>query len=133
MSLWTGAIAITQAEDVSLLWGFANPDPLGSGDPALAVPFSFTGSTAKLQIRQGPLSTSPLILALATGGSGLALGGPTLIGATTFGTITATIANSVTANLAPGNWFFDCFVTTATNQASCYMQGSWTIKPSGTR
>jgi hypothetical protein len=130
-ALLVGAIEVCQNEDFSNVYGFANADP--SGNPSLATPISFSGSSAKMQVRQGPLSTSTQLLALTTGGGGLTLGGPTTIAGVSCGTITIAITNAQTAALPPGTWYYDCEVITATGQQTYYLQGAFIVNPSVTR
>jgi hypothetical protein len=130
VSLFTGEILVVQNEDYSHTWGFATADP--SGILALAVPISFAGSTAKLQVREGPAATSTELLALSTA-SGIVLAGPTTISGVSCGTITIAIANAVTAALLAGAWFYDLFVITASGQQTCFMQGSFMVVPTVTR
>lgn len=130
-ALLVRAIEVCQNEDFSNVYGFANADP--SGNPSLATPVSFAGSSAQMQIRQGPLSTSTQLLALTTGGGGLTLGGPTTLAGVSCGTITIALTNAQTAALTPGTWFYDCIVTTGAGQKAVYLQGALIVNPSVTR
>jgi hypothetical protein len=129
MALWSINIEATQNQDETFVFGFATADP--SGNPQLAVPFNFTGCTAKMQVREGALSTSTEILSLTTGG-GITFGTATVYGVSQ-GAITIVIPNAQTVDLPAGTWFYDLFVYTSTGQQTCYLQGSFTVNPSRTR
>ena len=117
-----------QNEDFSYTAGFATQDP--SGNLQLATAVSFAGMTAKLQMRQNQLATSALIMTLATG-SGITLGSATYQ-AIPFGTIAIVVPNATTANLPPGQWFYDCFLYSGSLQ-KCWLAGWWEWAPSVTR
>jgi hypothetical protein len=129
MALWSRNIEITQNEDESFTFGFATADP--SGNPQLAVPFNFTGCTAKMQVRENSAATSEELLALSTS-SGIAFSTATVSGVSV-ATIVVTITNAQTVELPAGTWFYDLFVYTNTGQQTCYLQGAFIVNSSVTR
>jgi hypothetical protein len=129
VAIWSRNLEVTCNEDWSKVLGFATQDP--GGNLALAVPFNFTGCTAKMQIYSGPLPSSTLILALSTG-SGLTFGTGTILGVNV-GTITIALTHAQTVALPPGEWFFDLFVYTGLGLQTCYVQGAFLVNPSVTR
>ena len=118
-----------QNEDFSYTSGFALQDP--SGNLQLGTAVSFATMSAKLQMRQSQLTTSALLLTLATG-SGITLGSTTYAGIP-FGTITIVVPNETTANIPPGQWFYDCFIYSGGSQQKCFLAGWWEWAPRVTR
>jgi hypothetical protein len=130
MSVWVGEIEVTQNEDFGQTYGFATQDP--TQNIALAVPFTFVGCTAQMQVRESAESTSTELLALSTS-SGIVLGGPTVIANVNCGTISITITNGQTVGLPTGTWFYDLIVTNQNGAQTVYMQGPFTVNPTVTR
>jgi hypothetical protein len=123
-------INIDQNEDKTVIVGFAMGTiafPLG--------PISFTGSTAKMEIRQSQDPTSTLFLTLTTGGGGLVLGGPTNMYNATIpcGTIQWTITNAQSKLLPAGTLYYDCVVTTGSGLQTYYLWGDVNVRGTGTR
>ena len=127
---WMKPLKVRQNVDYSKTLGFATQSPDNSIADATAI--SFAGMTAKMQIRQNQLSTSTLLLTLATGGSGLTLGGPTTFLGAPFGTIAIALTNAQTAALPAGTWFYDIIVYNGSDQ-SCWAHGPFEVAPSRTR
>jgi hypothetical protein len=131
VAIYNVDLSVTQNEDRSWVFGFASADP--GGNLALATPFSFTGCTAKMQIRVSPDTSQPALLSLATGGAGITLGGPTTLSGVSCGTITISLTHGQTASLPEGELFYDCLVTTASGAQAYYLQGAFPVCASGTR
>jgi hypothetical protein len=129
MALWSRSLEVVQNEDYSKVLGWASQDP--SGNITLAQPISFSGCTAKMQVREGPSSTATQILALATG-SGITLGSGTLLGISC-GLITIALTNTQTDALPIGSWFYDLFIYSSAGKQVCYLQGSFIVQWSVTR
>jgi len=124
------AINIDQNADWSDVVGFAMGTiafPLG--------PISFTGASAKMEIRQSQDPTSTLFLTLTTGGGGLVLGGPTNMYNATIpcGTIQRTITHAQSVTLPAGTLYYDLVVTSGSGQQAYYLWGDVNVKGTGTR
>ena len=122
--------SIDQNEDKTDVVGFA----MGTVSAPLG-PISFTGCTAKMQIRQSQDPTSALYLTLTTGGGGLVLGGPTNMYNATIpcGTITRTVTHAQSASLPAGQLYYDLVVITATGNQLYYLWGDCNVRGTGTR
>jgi hypothetical protein len=122
--------SVDQNEDKTVLVGFATGTiacPLG--------PISFTGCTAKMEIRQSQDPTSALYLTLTTGGGGLVLGGPTSLynGTIPCGTIQWTLTHTQSAALPAGTFYYDVLVTNGAGLQTYYLWGDCNVRGTGTR
>jgi putative Ca2+/H+ antiporter (TMEM165/GDT1 family) len=122
MSLWLRPLAVTQNEDYSTFWGYAN-GPIGA-----STPFSFAGATALLTVSELADRTSLTLLGLSSGAGQLVFG-TTVIQGITFATITATIPSATTLGLPAGDWYYNLLVTIA-GLNTYYADGPFTVVPS---
>lgn len=83
-----------------------------------------TGYTARMQVRESAESSSTL-LSLATGGSGITLGG-------TAGTIAVTAAATATAGVAGGQYVYDMELVSG-SVVTRILQGNFKVLPEVTR
>ena len=129
-AIWVKPIKILQNEDVTRVYGFASLPPAGTSIQS-STALVLTGMTAKMQVRMNQLTTSTLLLSLATGGLGLALGSGVTSQGIPVGTITITVPYTTTASLPPGEWFYDLALYSP--QQKYYMQGPFAVAATGTR
>jgi hypothetical protein len=130
MALATYDLSISQNEDRVWVLGFAMgtvANPIG--------PYSFTGCTAEMQIRESQDASSTLLLSLTTS-AGLVLGGPTPLtvngNTITCGTVTVTITHAQSILLPAGTFYYDLLVFASGTQAY-YLSGSFTVTATGSR
>jgi hypothetical protein len=131
MALAAFNLAVNQNEDRTWVLGFAMgtiANPIG--------PYSFTGCTAEMQIRQSQDAESELFLTLNTA-SGIVLGGPTELtvnGNTIMcGTATITITHTESESLPEGTLYYDLLVFTSGGLQSYYLSGDFTVTATGSR
>ncbi|NBW22513.1 MAG: hypothetical protein EBR82_82655, partial [Caulobacteraceae bacterium] len=80
---------------------------------------NWTGYTARMQVRNSSDATATL-LSLATGGSGITLGG-------TAGTIAVAITNTQSAAIAAGAYAYDLELVSSGNQVTRLLQGAFIV------
>jgi hypothetical protein len=119
-------------------WFSPGLDPV-TGQPNLfyAVPYVFTGTAVKMQVRETEAPTSAVILTLAVG-SGITLStgtfaqGPTLASILAVNGYNMAITNAQTALMPAGKWYYDVLWTSGAKQT--YTQGGdFTVKGTATR
>jgi len=86
---------------------------------------NWTGYTAAMQVRTAADSTATL-LSLATGGSGIVLGG-------TAGTIALTITNAQSAAISSGSFAYDLELFSGAGQVTRILQGAFNVIGNVTR
>lgn len=86
---------------------------------------NLTGFTSAMQVRAAADSTATL-LSLATGGSGIVLGG-------TAGTIALTISNAQSAALPSGSFAYDLELVAGAGEVTRLLQGAFTVSGNVTR
>lgn len=129
-ALWEKSLKCLQNEDFLMVYAIAVQDP--SGNVQLATPYNFAGAAAKMQVHQGALTTSTLLLTL-TSGAGITFGTTTYLG-TTYGTITIAMTHLQTLALPAGTWNWDLFVYIGSpTQNICFFQGPFEVAATGTR
>lgn len=127
-------IQVLQNQDFSIAPGYSNGDP--SGNLALATAVSFSGATAKMQVRQDADPTSTEYLALTSPSGGIVFSsGDETDGVNTYpaGIITITITAAQTAAMPVGVFYYDLLVTQGTGIKDYYLSGSFQVVGTGTR
>lgn len=124
-------LAVTQGEDWSNTWLWANPDPSGQGNLLDIVWLNLAGCAARMTVRAQDNRASAAIFTLTSAGGNIVFSSATIAGATAApvaaNAFSVSIPKALSLAQTPGQYYYDLFVDFPANTSTCFLKGQFEL------